>query len=732
MTIQEILHDTKTKTLDRHLGEALRSLSKLYDQKPALYGHETFEAISNDHRLMLDYMLRGFKDSQREVLYEQLLKRLYRLVADLEISWRCKNNPVYQLAFQRADHLNLSPSFVREVLERFVGDVAMLSLDAEEVARAKQKELYGRHQTFIERLFCSLAVACQWTKDEADDFGRIILSPTVDINDALLMTSAITLSAIEQFDLSKTLLLARIYQESREAQVRQRALVGFMLSLKSSKLFDKELTDCLVKLYQQTDFAMTLLEMQMQLFDCLNAERDSEKMENEIMPSIVKNSPLRATRFGIEEIEPDTLEEILHPDAADKANAEVEKNINRMFKMMQSGSDIYFGGFKLMKRFPFFAELSNWFAPFHKEHPALDPFRQKLEEIGYLSVLLSQVAFCDSDKYSLTFGMAQTVGRFPAGIRENLNNPDAIGNILKDEIQKTDAQLRRLYLQDLYRFFYVHPLHDQLFNPFEGESKNEASSPAFFLVSPLFATPNLNEQRLELARYLHRKRMWAPLTHLLSCFKMEQPEYYLLKGLTFLHQQLYQGAELAFAKALQLSPTIADNIPAAKGLATSLMRQEHYEEAAQTYAQLAENDAENISYPLNQSIALLETNRIAEATDLLFKLNYHHPENKDVLRVLAWALLLQKKTEQAARYYEQILQAPQPEDHLNAGYAAWVSEQPNKACEHFITFAKDTKADNPEQLLREAFLRDYKLLNVYGISNSEIELMIEAAGAKSR
>lgn len=732
MTIQEILHDTKTKTLERHLGEALRSLSRLYDQKPALFGHETFEAIANDHQLMMDYMLRGFKDDQREVLYEQLLKRLYHLVADLEISWRCKNNPFYQLAFSRADRLNVSSGFIREVLERFVGDVAMLSLDVAEVAQAKQKELYDRHQTFMERLFCALAVACQWTKEEADDFGRIILSPTVDVNDALLMTSAITLSAVEQFDLSKTLLLAHIYQESGEAQIRQRALVGFMLSLKSSKLFDKELADCLETLSKQPDFAMTLLEVQVQLFDSLNAERDSEKMENEIMPSIVKNSPLHVTRFGIEEIEPDTLEDILHPEAADKAHEAMEKSIIRMFKMMQSGSDLYFGGFKLMKRFPFFAELSNWFAPFRKEHPALAPFRQKLEEIGNLSVLLSHVAFCDSDKYSLTFGMAQTAWRFPASLRENLNNPDALGYRLKRENKNTDVQLRRLYLQDLYRFFYVHPLHDQLFNPFEGEQKSGASLPVFFMVSPLFATPDLNGQRLMLAQYLHRKRMWQPLALLLSCFKVEQPEYYLLKGLSLLHQQLYQGAELAFAKALQLSPTIADNIPAAKGLATSLMRQERYEEAAQTYAQLAEADAENISYSLNQSIALLETDRIADANELLFRLNYHHPENKDVLRVLAWTLLLQKKTKQAIRYYEQILQTPQPEDYLNAGYAAWTNGQPDKACEHFATFVKESKADIPEQLLRDAFLRDHKLLDIYDISDGEAELMIEAAAAKSR
>ena len=97
---------------------------------------------------MVDYMGRGFSDSHRESLYNTLLQRLYRVAADLEISWRCKNVSAYVNSFRVIDHLNTSHDFVRTVLESFVSDIAMLSLQPEETREQKSTELYERHQTF--------------------------------------------------------------------------------------------------------------------------------------------------------------------------------------------------------------------------------------------------------------------------------------------------------------------------------------------------------------------------------------------------------------------------------------------------------------------------------------------------------------------------------------------------------------------------------------------------------
>ena len=45
------------------------------------------------------------------------------------------------------------------------------------------------------------------------------------------------------------------------------------------------------------------------------------------------------------------------------------EKMKKMMAMRDSGSDIYFGGFSHMKRFSFFYQLSNWFAPFSFDVP---------------------------------------------------------------------------------------------------------------------------------------------------------------------------------------------------------------------------------------------------------------------------------------------------------------------------------------------------------------------------
>lgn len=88
-------------------------------------------------------------DSQRMDLYENLLCRTYRVAADLDISWRCKNVGFYISQFSKAAHINMSPSFVRTVLETYVSDMAMLSSVA--TTTTVRKRGYRRPSSVVHR-----------------------------------------------------------------------------------------------------------------------------------------------------------------------------------------------------------------------------------------------------------------------------------------------------------------------------------------------------------------------------------------------------------------------------------------------------------------------------------------------------------------------------------------------------------------------------------------------------
>ena len=315
MNVDEILSSAINNLMDKRLDVAIELLEQLYVQRPTLIGHSELEAVKNDYQLMVDYMERGFTDDKRASLYLSLLQRLYRVAADLEISWRCKNVIVYVDAFRISDHLNTSHDFIRSVLESFVSDVAMLSLLPEAERTEKAKDLYDRHQVFINRLFNTLWTSCQWSDDDSEFYAGLMLSPMVDVVDQQLLVSAVTLGAMNQFDINKFKALTTVYQQSTDERVRQRALVGWVLSVFEGMDIFPEQDKIIRKLCENKDTIRELYTLQIQFFYSQDTEKDNEKLQRDIMPYLVEGSNITIGRLGIVEKEEDSLENILNQDA---------------------------------------------------------------------------------------------------------------------------------------------------------------------------------------------------------------------------------------------------------------------------------------------------------------------------------------------------------------------------------------------------------------------------------
>lgn len=94
--------------------------------------------------------------------------------------------------------------------------------------------------------------------------------------------------------------------------------------------------------------------------------------------------------------------------------------------MQKAGSDIYFGGFSQMKRFPFFYKAANWFCPFYIENPEISSSIDKMENTSLVSNILENGPFCDSDKYSFTLAVSSVIAHLPENIKEMLNTKEAI------------------------------------------------------------------------------------------------------------------------------------------------------------------------------------------------------------------------------------------------------------------------------------------------------------------
>ena len=724
MNVEEILSKAINCLMDRRLSNAIEVLDQVYVQRPSLMGHSEFEAIKTDYQLMVDYMGRGFSDSHRESLYNTLLQRLYRVAADLEISWRCKNVSAYVNSFRVIDHLNTSHEFVRTVLESFVSDIAMLSLQPEEMREQKSTELYDRHQSFINRLFSALWTSCQWTDDDCKFYTELLLSPTVVSTDQQVIVSAISLGAMNQFDINKFKTLVNVYQKATDEHVRQRALVGWVLAVFEGMDIFPEQDAMIRELCKNPAITRELLTLQIQFFYSKDAEKDNDKIQRDIMPDIMRNSNLTIGRLGIMEKEEDAIESILHQDADEKRMEQLEEKVRKMMDMQKQGSDIYFGGFSQMKRFPFFNDMVNWFTPFYLNHPALRSVINKLGDTKFLNTLMERSNFCESDRYSFAFALEQIINQLPADIKDAIGSDAMLGPLAESDDTEDAISIRRTYLQDLYRFFRLYHTANDFINPFEDNGRGDFVADTFFFTYKSFMGTGLDDVKLRLASHLYKHQQMTELAELLTTFQSADPRYAILMGYTNINMGKAEFAYQFFDYALKAEP---DNQWALKGKARAALDAEDYKTAEEVYTELLKLEPGHKNYTMNRCVALLKLGRTSEVREELFRLDYQYPEDMNVKRVLAWAMLSDNSLDKASQLYDTLLTStPAHEDYLNAGYCQWAMGNVQRAVELFREWM--VKSGKSREQLLEEFRSDADTLTMYSISEIDCFLMLSLVG----
>ncbi|MGF0097283.1 tetratricopeptide repeat protein [Prevotella sp. SGI.027] len=712
-------------TSEQNVGEALKSLRSFINANKLHAFDARISRIESDYELMKAYMRKGLNDPQFEEVYDRLLNALYVLNADVQLAVFLNENPSYQAAYMDVQSLDADFDVIKKRLEAFVQDIALLSLEPQEAQKTKKQELYDRHQQYVKKLFNALLVSPQWNESTAKFAQDLLLSPTIDAIDAQLLLSGVMLSVIQLFDIHQFQTLVQVYRQATEPHLRQRALVGIVLSLPENEGdIYPEIQQTINTLCQDEQTCRELVELQLQMFYCMNADADNEKLQKDIIPNLMKGSNISISRAGIVEKEEDEVDEMLNPGAADQAMEEMERNFNQMMNMQKAGSDIYFGGFSHMKRFAFFMTLSNWFVPFYEDHPGLQQVNDKLGGNKFMQLLLESGPFCDSDKYSFILGLSSIIDKIPQNMREMLDNQDAFYTTVSREEKSNPAYIRRMYLQDLYRFYRIYQNKNDFHNPFDTSAMENS---AFFVMSPYFRESPLKDRMMEVGKFLYKHHFYRELWQLLGAYvDREDIEYWRLAAMAYYREKDYLSADKAYTNVLEMN---ADDVPAIRGKALAGFYLENYEQAVEYNKKLLEMDATNEHVQLNLAVSLMNNDEIEEAMSLLFKLNYDHPENLSIQRSLAWGYLQQQKPQQAAPIYERLLanKHRMPTDCLNAGYCQWFLSNVEEAIDLFRKYVakakKERRRPGASNLLHDVFAMDADLLQQYGIGMKEAFVM---------
>ena len=112
------------------VGQSIIEMEAYLSAWPQYQTRVRLDSLKSDFERMVGYWEQQVDDPQREILYRQLLQRLYVLYANVSAYRRLSTKPYLSSLYNRArtNQHDRSLSAIRQKLEGFVSEVALLQL----------------------------------------------------------------------------------------------------------------------------------------------------------------------------------------------------------------------------------------------------------------------------------------------------------------------------------------------------------------------------------------------------------------------------------------------------------------------------------------------------------------------------------------------------------------------------------------------------------------------------
>ena len=692
--------------LQNKLGLGLGLLKPMVEKLANMEIASRYESLSQDYAYMLRFMTEGYKDPQREKLYGEMLAKGYHIASDVKRMLRITNDPALVTLQKSVIDNDNSANVLIEALKDE-------SLDAK------------AHYEVLNRAFVSIFLSPDWREQEQRLWTAFLISTEVKSADAQVIISAIMLGCMLGYCVEKYKTLCYVFMTSEDMYVRQRAFVGWVLCYQmSTRLLkrDAETQDMLVEqMLEDESTSSELVEMIMQVIICTEAEKDNKVIQKEIMPDILKGNHFKfSPKDGFVEKD-ESLDDILNPGESELAMEKMEQGIKRMSNMQKAGVDIFYAGFSQMKRYPFFYKLINWFMPFDIKHPDLGEAILNDEGLQSIAKVFAIPTLCSSDKYSFLFALKSVLPTLPEDIRKAMAGGEmaivGMGNV-DSAITDQSAYVRRMYLQDLYRFFKLSP---------------QVKMPNVFVetswMQGLADKSMLKGRCVELAKFLLRHDKLAVASQIAA--NGEDSEERSLVLATIVEKRGGDPSEY-YKNVLAENGT---SVPALKGIARYYL-QKGNKDSLDYWQRLCELCPGVFAYELNRAFAIVLAGRVEENLNDFYRLDFEHPDDAKVKRLIAWALLCLGRFEKAEELYLRILEGKWGEvtrnDFLCMIDLYFFSGNMRKCVEACLNFIDAYPLKSSEVAGRwnefYAILSDeFRLLEVYHkYSPSDVSLLVDA------
>jgi tetratricopeptide (TPR) repeat protein len=538
------------------------------------------------------------------------------------------------------------------------------------------------------------------------------------------------------FDPQKIILLFTIY-EQKEEQLWQKAFIGFFLSLlvhgKRVELYP-EIFNRIKAYSSDDDFSKQIEQIVIQFLKSKETEKISKKIREDILPHMMKIKTKLDEKLD--------LDNILSVEQFEDKNPEWKKVFEdtpdlydkfEEFSMMQmEGSDVFLSAFAMLKRFPFFNKMSNWFVPFYHQNEVLkDIIQEKEKEFDTAKFVegIERSAFlCNSDKYSFCLNIKYMPTLQKSMMLEMFNMEMKAMNEVNEEDEKLNKDVKSKkvytqYFQDLYRFYKLHPLKNEFEDVFDIDIELDTNILLKYLV-------NKEEVIRNIAEYYFEKEYFdkALLVFLSLAEKENSQELFEKIGYAYQKQNNIEKAIEYYQRAM-----LFDNEKnwLLKKLAFCNRKLKRFDEALKLYKRLEKNNQEDFHTQANLGHTYMELENYEEAQKYYFKVEYLAKDNFKVFRPIAWSSFVMGKFDTAKKYFEKVIKKePTADDYLNLGHVEWCTGNAKAAVENYKV-AKE-KAKNDAGWLFEQFMNDKPYLEKHGIKDLDIKLMEDYIGLSDK
>lgn len=715
-------------TLSGNLKKALDTTQLLADELQWGEVNDRLSDLRENYRLMLQYFMQGVEDPERKRIFSKLTGKLLQLITGVREELLMRNTTAFEYTqkryFPHKSHFS-SGSDLMDSLNYFHTKQQQADEDGIPLPEAELNRMRLNYERLLPDLFMIFWLSTTLGPTDRAVFKQLLLPAFPGTTEKCLAVSGLTLNIWRMFDEEKLMLLLDACA-SENSMVRQRALVGlcFIMTRYSAYLpYFPAVRNRLILLADDNRILDNLINIIILIAGSSDTDRITRKMKEEILPEMMKISPMIKKKLDSESMSKsdDWSEE--NPEWNEMLEESgLGEKLQELTNLQLEGADVYMSTFAVLKNFPFFNEIAHWFLPFDPGFSAIhDLFATKDQNL--MSAFLNNSVICNSDKYSFSLSVMQ----MPVSQRDMMSRSfraeaDQLAEITRDEsILKpnlADKNSARQYIQDLYRFFRLHPQHQEFDDMFGYALKIHESS--FFDI--LSASSNLKEQ---LAEYSFTKNFYSVAVELYKeLISASEPSAALYQKYGFSLQKLGRISE-ALAAYLKADMILPDDVWTVRKIALCYRLTGDFSKALEQYRHAGFLRPGTLSTGMQMAKCYIALDNYSQALQLYQQLETAYPEEQKIWRATGWCAFISGNLHQAEYYYEKLLSAlPDAIDFLNAGHVALCLKKRPEAVQ-FYKRSLDLQQSGPE-LLAQQLEADKSYLLKNGLSADDLQLFSDA------